>query len=579
MVKSPLANTKTSTGTGNWNTGATWSPSGVPSSSDTVIIRSGDSITLDVNLTCQYLVFLAGGEATLLYCNAADLTVTGGIVMNGTTQTSGNYPTEIIVSSGNFYCGSIAINIDNANAGSSTNYTQIYLKNSSNLTVSGDITLNTAITGSGTTGLKVETGNYSDIKVGGSFMSTKGYFFPAYSTVEYTGTNQTVSAYPYYYLILPGGNTLDGNIIIPSGGELTLNGIVTTDASHLVTINSGASITGATNTKYVNGPLRIIGKANFVFSVGKGGKWAQCTINNSPSVSTNASTTDTFTVEYFNTYYSDTSVSGSGISNVSKKEYWSIARTGTSTPTVTLYYEDSTFSGITNPYIDTSNLFLARYNGTDWVTASGGTKGVTVNTINGTVSLTNVSAFGLFTFGSNNREQSLPVKLIKFDAEVISGKVVLNWTTATEINNDRFEIERSINGIDFEKIGMVKGSGTCNQILQYKFIDNQLIKYKTFYRLKQVDYNGEFEYSVIKKVDYESIVSSKLIVYPNPTTGLVIVTGGEEETIFQFCNFYGQIIKESDQKNIDLSGYCPGIYFIRIKDDRGSTPTVKILIK
>lgn len=569
IAKTSLAITVTSAGTGNWNNAGTWSPSGVPASSDDVVIASGDVITLDISTTCKSLTFTSGSSGAILYVSSNNLIVTGGIVMNGTNQTSGTNPTIISITSGSVTCASLAFNIDNGNVSSSTNYSQLSIE-SGGLSVTGNITLNYAITGSGKTGINVVTGNWPTINVGGSFMTTTGYFSPANCTVNYNGTSQTISAYSYYNLTLSNGSTLGGNVTILTNGVLTLNGTVTTTASNLLTINLNAYINSASSTNYINGPLKKIGNNNFTFPIGENGNYAPCEVNNS-----GGNSTDEYTAEYFNSGYSDLSVSG--ITNVSSREYWTINRTsGTSNPTIILHYEDGSYSGITATP-STTNLFIARYNGSDWVAASGGANGVSGNTSNGTASLTSVTAFGTFTFGSDN-SQPLPVKLIKFDAKVVDRKVFLRWTTSTEVNNDYFEIEKSLNGIDFQKIGRVKGNGNSSQIVNYQFIDSNLILQKTFYRLKQVDFNEEFSYSGIRKVDYENIMSAKLIVYPNPTTSSITVTG-EEDAIFQILNVYGQIILESDLQNIDLSGYSPGVYILKIKNDRGSTPAVKILLE
>src|SRR4051812_27862818 len=95
------------------------------------------------------------------------------------------------------------------------------------------------------------------------------------------------------------------------------------------------------------------------------------------------------------------------------------------------------------------------------------------------------------------------VELISFKAEKASENVILNWSTASEKNNDYFVVERSTDGIHFEPIGTVKGNGTSNQINYYTFEDHSFNSGILYYRLKQVDLDNKYEYSKIKAVNVE----------------------------------------------------------------------------
>lgn len=134
--------------------------------------------------------------------------------------------------------------------------------------------------------------------------------------------------------------------------------------------------------------------------------------------------------------------------------------------------------------------------------------------------LTGITSFsgGGAGFAVTPSGAALPVELIDFYAETIKENAVkLAWQTATEINNEGFEIERSEDGIDFETIAFVAGNGNSNAIQNYSFIDEDLNSGVYYYRLKQIDYNGAFEHSkivnaTVKKL--EGIVLSHFI--PNP---------------------------------------------------------------
>jgi len=113
---------------------------------------------------------------------------------------------------------------------------------------------------------------------------------------------------------------------------------------------------------------------------------------------------------------------------------------------------------------------------------------------------------------------SIPVELVLFSANVVSGSVVLSWKTATETNNRGYDVQRSLDGQSFVDIGFVNGSGTSTEPKSYSFIDSDLgTAQKLYYRLRQIDYNGATVYTSIINVDVTKPVSFNLSQnYPNP---------------------------------------------------------------
>ena len=122
------------------------------------------------------------------------------------------------------------------------------------------------------------------------------------------------------------------------------------------------------------------------------------------------------------------------------------------------------------------------------------------------------------TPGMPNDNQLLPVELTSFSAVNIKSGVMLNWTTATEINNAGFEIERKSSNYNWKKIGFVRGNGNSTLPIKYSFADNLLNTGKYQYRLKQIDFNGSYKYSKIVEVNLSDIpVNYQLNQnYPNP---------------------------------------------------------------
>ena len=124
----------------------------------------------------------------------------------------------------------------------------------------------------------------------------------------------------------------------------------------------------------------------------------------------------------------------------------------------------------------------------------------TVNPTNNTVSLIGADAFGDM-YAMDNTLGRLPIVLVSFDAEYTEGQVKLTWVTASEENNAYFTIERSLNAIDFEEVLTREGAGNSQSTLEYRATDLNPPLGRVFYRLKQTDFNGTFEYSELVSVD------------------------------------------------------------------------------
>ncbi len=114
-------------------------------------------------------------------------------------------------------------------------------------------------------------------------------------------------------------------------------------------------------------------------------------------------------------------------------------------------------------------------------------------------------------------EIPIPVELISFTATTNGKEVILNWSTATELNNLGFKIQRSAEGEEFFTVGFVNGHGTTTEMQNYSFADKNLDNGNYYYRLKQVDYDGSYEYSDVVEVEWRAFNSFLLEQnYPNP---------------------------------------------------------------
>jgi hypothetical protein len=186
--------------------------------------------------------------------------------------------------------------------------------------------------------------------------------------------------------------------------------------------------------------------------------------------------------------------------------------------------------------------------------------------------------FDLMTSSSS----SLPVELTSFQAKEKSNLVELTWQTATEKNNEGFNIERSLDGKNWESISFVQGNGTTQDVQDYTFIDETPLSGTNYYRLKQIDYDGKFEYSMIETVEL-AIDEALVAVFPNPVQDeMTIVNGQGFATIF---NLLGQPVQQfkinSEQFRIVTTDLPKGQYILHIVQPQevGSQVVTKRFVK
>ncbi len=275
----------------------------------------------------------------------------------------------------------------------------------------------------------------------------------------------------------------------------------------------------------------------------------------------------------------------SGVTNVNPGEnsaidrFWVIDLSGyTSNPTA-----DIRFYYIDNPTeldgIPESNLQAQRWSSGAWQSPVG-----IVDITNNYVEITSVSQFSPWTLV--DRTNPLPIELLTFTAEWKDKEqtsALLKWTTATETNNDYFNIERSKDGIVFEKIGTIKGAGNSSSIRNYEFVDTDLpISTSIFYyRLKQVDYDGKNSYSNIIALSRENILNI-ISVFPNPANDFVnILLSSSEESNAEITitNTLSQTIlnekvimqKGLNKYSFNVSPLAKGVYTIKVSQNNHTT--------
>lgn len=183
---------------------------------------------------------------------------------------------------------------------------------------------------------------------------------------------------------------------------------------------------------------------------------------------------------------------------------------------------------------------------------------------------------------------TLPVSLTSFQVEKLGMDAILNWTTESEQENSGFEVQRSENGRDFETITWVEGNGTTQSSSNYTLKDKALRGGKTYYyRLKQVDFSGTFEYSKVITIDFASQQNNMGELFPTPSMGQVNFSYEAIEAAplsIEVHDLNGRLVSEVQTEavvgsqifNLNLSELERGIYFVKVDD--GIKPIYRKLV-
>jgi hypothetical protein len=179
----------------------------------------------------------------------------------------------------------------------------------------------------------------------------------------------------------------------------------------------------------------------------------------------------------------------------------------------------------------------------------------------------------------------LPAELLSFTAQCSEKATTLYWSTAAEFNNDYFVVERSPDGTQWETVGKVQGAGNSSSVRNYEYVDDTPIPVgkggEVYYRLKQTDYDGKFEYSPVTSVRFPC-QEGGVIVLPNPSSGIFSISGllpGSEVSLY---NVLGEKIfsREAEEKfmTIDIADRAKGVYFIKAAGSKGPC-TQKVMVE
>ncbi|MFT5859711.1 MAG: PKD repeat protein [Flavobacteriaceae bacterium] len=178
---------------------------------------------------------------------------------------------------------------------------------------------------------------------------------------------------------------------------------------------------------------------------------------------------------------------------------------------------------------------------------------------------------------------SLPIEFLSFEAKALNNTVQLKWETASELNADYYEVQRSDDAINWTTILEENAAGTSNSVLNYEAWDMHPLRQISYYRLKAIDFDGEFKYSDIRQV---SFVDMSITVHPNPANGYVVLDrNGIAKDELRLSNVLGQRVPlnissvAENSLTIDISELQEGLYFVHLKDLNGRETIAKFIVK
>ncbi len=375
-------------------------------------------------------------------------------------------------------------------------------------------------------------------------------------------------------------NSLTLNTKVNISNTLTLSsGLINTTSSNVLYMNNNSGVGIGNTASYINGPMSyemaLNGTRTLNMPVGKSADWRPAIL----VAAHNNATSYTYNSELFNASanalgwtYAPT------INLVSLVHYWDINRVLTSsnasaptanvsgTQTITLFYGAN--DGVPTP----SALRIAKNTNaapTAWIDIGGTGSAVGSGSITSTSSPSNFNSYSRFTLANHiSGNNPLPIELLSFTATKSNDAVELKWSTATETNNDHFEIERSLDGVNFDRLLNVQAYGTGNSMVtqSYSTLDKQPYRGINYYRLKQVDKDGQYSYTNMVSVNFDKLAEIK--IYPNPFGENIKIDGLNGNCSYVLVNAIGQKVKTgivSDKDTELITSDLPaGSYIIQL---------------
>jgi hypothetical protein len=535
------------------------------------------SSTSDLNTLSSYITVAGNisGPGILDLTGNGQVSVQGDFSLDGLKPGTGGTSKVI-------FNGSSLQNVGNFNSTSTFNNIEI-----DNSVYFNDITVEVDKDMSGTGSLSLGNTDNAEVdligNMTGSFTISAGtglFWLHGITTPQ----AQSITGQTFYDLKNNNQNTtLNGNVIVShnlnlqagdiilNGNNLTLNGGATSlqdngvNISSSYTGNHGYIVTGGTvgNFKMNNG--------NAIFPIG------HSTSHYNPIILSSTSTPCAVRVDETITDNTNTAVTDHVVQLT-----WQVTPTATQTMSETVQWLGSQELGS----FDRTNSAISWRTATNqfWTKLGSFGNGSGLDPYSHASGATlSMTGGQLYYIAMGDNVSALPVILTAFNANYNNNQVNLDWHTASEINNDYFNIERSLDGSSWATIGKVQGHGNSMVINNYTAVDNLAGILPTnviYYRLKQVDFNGESAYSMIKAVNL-SAPSAAMSAFPNPAKDIMNITwnnAGNGTATLKIINLSGATIyteivsaEGAVQKQVNMSGFPVGTYIVQIVTDKNIT--------
>lgn len=507
----------------------------------------------------------AGVNRQLLVRNSSTLNINGPLVMDRTTP---GPLTTIIFDNSALNAGSIAL--QGVTAGS--NEATLRCEQGGTIRVEDDLVLGIG----GLLDLQGLAGVVNTLELGGDLLNleTELKFQDLNSTVRFIGaSDQSIS-------VASGSEVFHDLVVDKTGGNLVLaspvevrntldlsSGRVLSTATEPLTLRAGAVASNFSDASFVLGPVQKIGNTPFTYPLGKGNVLRPCTLS---AITGGASVA--FTAEYFAASPRTTfnNVLEPTLDHISDCEYWMIDRSiGAPNAIVTLSWREPMSCGVTDP----PSLRVARWDGSMWLDRGNG--GGTGDNLAGFIPTAAVQTeFSPWTLASINSTNPLPITLLSFTATPVQRSVLLDWTTATETDNDFFTVERSANGDSFLPLMRVEGAGegTSFSALYYRTVDDAPLSGQSYYRLRQTDLDGTSTVSDVVGVWFGDAGPRPLAVHADAEL-LTAFHGFEPGVRYTLLDMTGRLITAGTTQQegilqLPLGQLPPGAYLLRMDDGR-----------
>jgi len=177
----------------------------------------------------------------------------------------------------------------------------------------------------------------------------------------------------------------------------------------------------------------------------------------------------------------------------------------------------------------------------------------------------------------------LPVKFYSFYVARYNNNIVLNWNTAQELNNNNFEVQRSFDGSSWSVMAVVLGAGNSSSVQQYSYTDKNMTAAVAYYRIRQVDLDGKYEYSTIKTIKANEAAPTTRIYANSNTVNVGFNKEVKNPITVRILNMNGQVIAQRDFQQaayritMNTNNDLTGTYVVQLNDNAGWNEVRKII--